>query len=81
MRVKHIAAPVKRLARKPSDEGATVRYWRGCIGKVCYPSKKNAAGKAKSFGDPSMAAYKCPLCGRWHIGHSKRRVTIVVMED
>jgi hypothetical protein len=57
--------------------GAHVPHWeaRGC-GKVAFPSKRAAEGRAKSIGKGLMG-YKCPVCRRWHIGHpSKERERI-----
>jgi hypothetical protein len=72
---------MKRLWISTPDEATAIRFWRGCIGKIRYPSKKHAVSTARSIGDPLIGAYKCPSCGRWHLGHSKRRVTIVVVEE
>ena len=63
------------------DEPTNRRFWRGCLGKIKFPSKKNADGKIRSMDDPALRSYKCSLCGSWHIGHRGRRVTIVVVEE
>lgn len=53
-----------------------------CRNKVGHPSKKVAAGVLRvmlmtSAEDPSLLAllvvYRCRDCGRWHIGHDRRR--------
>ena len=64
-----------------ADELTTIRWFRGCVGKMKFPSKKNADGKIRCIGDPLMRSYKCPNCGSWHIGHHRRVVTIVVVEE
>ena len=43
---------------------------RACVGKVRFPSRKNAEGRARAIAD-GMVSYKCPLCHRWHIGHAR----------
>ena len=52
-------------------EHSTAAQRRAC-GKTSFPSKKNASAVARIIGG-TMNAYKCPLCRRWHIGHSNRR--------
>jgi hypothetical protein len=56
-------------------EHSTEKQRRGCNTKVRFPSKKNAAARARLIGG-TMGAYHCGLCKRWHIGHSQRRVAI-----
>jgi hypothetical protein len=47
---------------------------RGCEGKTAY-SPKTAKQVAVAFtqynppGEPPVAAYRCVMCGRWHVGH------------
>ena len=42
------------------DQPSARRFWRGCLGKVRYPSKKNGDGKVlRAIGDPLMTSYKC----------------------
>jgi hypothetical protein len=61
------------------------RLTRACLGKRAFPSRKNATGAAINAARREMEnartpeeqkrsellqAYRCRLCGRWHIGHS-----------
>ena len=48
----------------------TAAQARACHGKVKFPSKKNAEGRARAI-DHALNAYKCPLCRRWHIGNPR----------
>ncbi|HYT69213.1 MAG TPA: hypothetical protein VEL51_22520 [Vicinamibacterales bacterium] len=48
---------------------------RQCVGKVRFPSKKNATARARllTLADADRRlwmSYKCQRCRRWHIGHS-----------
>jgi hypothetical protein len=48
------------------------RTARGCLGKMRYPSRKNAAAAARVITRNSgelLEAYRCRYCKRWHIGH------------
>ena len=49
---------------------------RACHGKTNYPSRRNAAARARCLvaetKNPTWSCYKCPRCRRWHIGHSRR---------
>ena len=53
-----------------------------CHGKQSYPSKKEARrglrrmrslpAERRRFdeGDVKLTVYRCPHCGRWHVGHA-----------
>jgi len=50
-------------------------HWlhRQCAGKVRFPSKKNAAAKARvvaAKSNENYHHYQCRLCRGWHIGHT-----------
>ena len=55
-----------------------------CVNKVPYSSKKSALdemnwwivrAKEEWGTEPKSLpkAYKCPFCGKWHLGNSKKR--------
>ena len=72
---------MKRHWISVTDEHTARRFRNGCIGKVRYPSKKNADGKVRSIGEVGLNSYKCPSCHSWHIGHRSRVVAIVIVEE
>lgn len=51
------------------------RLWRGCVGKVRYPSRNIARGAIRVLTnhDPVRARglhpYRCRFCKKVHIGH------------
>lgn len=55
----------------------------GCRGKVRHPSKAHALANGRQLAARgrdaltnrrlALNAYKCPTCGRWHLGHFSRR--------
>jgi hypothetical protein len=47
----------------------TIAEQRSCF-KIRHPSKRVAWAHARRLG---INAYKCPVCRRWHTGHSRRR--------
>lgn len=57
---------------------------RSCHGKIAHPSKRAASGVIRDMlrvegairPGYELQAYKCKLCGRWHVGNSRisRRV-------
>ena len=49
-------------------QNTTYKQQRACDTKKKFPSKKNAAARARLIGG-TMGAYKCPLCKGWHLGH------------
>lgn len=49
---------------------STQAQWRACDTKARFPSKRNATARARLIGG-TMNAYRCPLCSRWHVGHSR----------
>lgn len=49
------------------------RLFRGCIGKKSYSSKRSALGIRRVMDDATLTAYKCHCCGKWHLGHDKRK--------
>lgn len=55
------------------------QFFKGCVGKSRYPSKRVAAGAARVMrtDDPAswarMEAYHCAVCQSWHVGRSGRR--------
>jgi hypothetical protein len=59
------------------------KFTNGCIGKLKYPSKRNAKANRKRIIDSSeteaqywdavgLQIYKC-MCNSWHLGHGRRR--------
>lgn len=49
-----------------------------CHGKKPWPSREAALGGIAGFMRAGaarglMAAYRCPHCGEWHIGHRRGR--------
>lgn len=48
-------------------------------GKICYPSKGEAALVAAGFGrqprrpQGQARAYRCKFCGKWHIGRENKK--------
>jgi hypothetical protein len=57
----------------------TPEQQRACLTKTRFPSRKNAAARARAIarrtGDESWCAYRCrnPSCRSWHLGHSSPR--------
>lgn len=48
------------------------RVYKGCVEKKGYGSKRSAMGVRRVMQDETLAAYKCRICGRWHLGHDNR---------
>lgn len=51
---------------------------RECIGKQRHETKTEAANHLWSLvragtRRSAMSVYRCPHCGSWHVGHTKRR--------
>jgi len=50
----------------------------GCDGKVKYTDHSGAelgARRIRRFNEDAVEAYKCRLCGWWHIGHGGLKST------
>lgn len=41
----------------------------GCTGKIRHKGKVGAFIHMKNLKEPGVRAYRCRLCGFWHIGH------------
>jgi hypothetical protein len=57
------------------SEQLSLGYEATCKRKVQYHSQsaaEGAIGRMQSFGrgDETLAAYTCPVCSNWHIGHT-----------
>jgi len=48
--------------------------WRICTRKrpLKYKQAVSEANRKRGDGIPNMAAYKCPICGKWHVGKDSR---------
>lgn len=50
--------------------------YRGCRGKVAFPSRDKAVGRASALVRKGRAehatAYHCPHCGHWHLSLRQR---------
>ena len=58
------------------EASASVAQRRGCMGKQRYPSKRMAMATARLIHERHsdwMSPYRCKLCGKWHLGHSRAR--------
>ena len=52
---------------------------RACAGKVRFPSKRSATGRARALSHnvplkPDQGewhGYRCSVCRHWHVGHSR----------
>jgi len=64
---------VRVLRRRKADPAQHA----ACAGKVKFPSRKNAAARARLLppteGKGPWNAYRCPRCHHWHVGHRKLR--------
>lgn len=62
---------VRILARQKPDNARHL----ACFGKVKFPSRKNAAARARALppteGKGPWNSYHCPRCRHWHVGHSR----------
>jgi hypothetical protein len=43
------------------------RYYRGCVGKIGYPTKAQAKRRLKILNLVDGSCYKCSYCGKHHI--------------
>lgn len=43
-------------------------------GKVQFVSRKQARSWRKKTGTGPVGAYRCGMCGFWHLGHQPQRV-------
>lgn len=50
-------------ALRPYDRSLHQRD-RGCLGKVAYDTRKEAARKGRVWNE---RPYRCDFCGRWHL--------------
>jgi len=66
--MKNISARETTLERRIYLRGQG--RWRACGTKRRFPSKRNAAARARVIGG-GMGAYKCVVCRHWHVGHSR----------
>jgi hypothetical protein len=56
--------------RTELEAGTPYTLQRACQGKTRFPSKKNAAARARALGG-EWSGYRCPRCHHWHIGHNR----------
>lgn len=96
MSVKHKARPrwmdkrnQRAQSRMNNGEIPARQLLRGCGSKISFPSKKIARAMARvlvekhGYDPRGLSAYKCKVCGGWHIGHSRwaQEPVVVVHQD
>lgn len=70
----------RHIRQEDVGQGEARNLYHGCAGKIRHPSKSIALGvkRAMEAGSKSydewesisiMDAYRCRLCGSWHLGH------------
>jgi len=48
---------------------------RGCTSKAAFVSRREARSWVRNGrrSDGSLGPYHCGVCGKWHLGHRRRR--------
>lgn len=65
---------LKGIVRYSDGKPASFGTAEVCAGKQSFRSPQLAtevASRQRKNERDRYEAYRCPLCGRWHIGHSK----------
>ncbi len=60
--------------RRAELQRANEKEYRACVGKIKYPSRKNAAAVARASEKRDGLVwneYRCGWCRRWHVGHDR----------
>jgi hypothetical protein len=64
-----------RHVSQESIEKRAGSFYKGCVSKKRFNSKRSALGVKRVMNDEGLQAYKCKLCKAWHLGHDNRGVS------